>query len=559
MRAAWRATSRAATRPPIDPLTGPPLALAGRVVLMSAAFRVVEDGVVYIDKGGIVAVAARAESRPAEFAAVPVVDTGGTLFPGLIELHNHLSYNALRLWDVPKTFADREQWGAIAAYRKSVSGPMHVVGRTPGLLPALVRYVECKCLLGGVTTSQGIQLASNAGVRRFYRGIVRNVEQTDEADLPEALTRVDDVEARDAQLFLARLKKQSCFLLHLAEGIDQRAREHFLALRIQDDEWAITPQLAGIHCAGLQPEDLDVLARKGGAMIWSPMSNLLLYGKTAEIQAARDAGVRLGIGSDWSPTGSKNLLGELKVARLVSESAGGLFRDRDLVTMATRGAAAILQWGLVGTLEAGKRADILVIEGQTGDPYEALIRAKETAIQLVMINGVARYGTPSLMGQLGPGGESIRVGGGQRQVFLKQATGDPDVAAMSLGAARDTLATAFADLVKLARELENPKPVKPTMAARVLDRRAPVVWSLALDELQESGLDLRPRLPFGPRNVVTGPRRLAATAAAKPLSAVLEPLPLDALTVADDAEFLGRVGGQRNLPDVIKEGLPTLY
>src|SRR5262249_20216472 len=150
---------------------------------------------------------------------------------------------------------------------------------------------------------------------------------------------------------------QTCFLLHLAEGIDVRAREHFLALHLGAEEWAIMPQLAGIHCAGLQAEDFEILARQGGAMIWSPLSNLLLYGQTAQIQAAKAAGVRLGMGSDWSPTGSKNLLGELKVARLYSDMLGGVFSDRELVSMATRSAAVILGWApVLGTLEAGKRA-----------------------------------------------------------------------------------------------------------------------------------------------------------------------------------------------------------
>ncbi|MBI3800228.1 MAG: amidohydrolase family protein [Deltaproteobacteria bacterium] len=527
---------------------------------MDAAFHVEEAGVVYIAKGSIVALRARTQPPPAGFATVPVIDTGGTLFPGLIELHNHLSYNALRFWNVPRAFPDRDRWAAIAEYRKRVSGPMQVIGRSPGLLPALVRYVECKCLLGRVTTSQGIQLASNSGVRRFYRGTVRNVEQTDEATLPEAVTRIADVEARDAQLFLARLKKQTCFLLHLAEGIDERAREHFLALHLSPEEWAITPQLAGIHCAGLQAEDFDVLARQGGAMIWSPLSNLLLYGKTAQVQAAKAAGVRLGLGSDWSPTGSKNLLGELKVARLYSDALGGVFSDRELVTMATRGAAMILQWDpVIGTLEAGKRADLLVIEGQTGDPYEALIRAKETSLQLVMINGIARYGTPPLMLQLSPGGETLRVGGHPRQVFLQQVTGDPDVLAVDLGEARDTLTAALKDLPKLAKELEKPPRVRRAAAPAVLDRREPVVWSLALDEIQDTGVDLRPRLPLGRTGRVTGPRRLMAKAASPPLSTVLESLPLDALTVADDADFLERIMKERNLPESIKLGLPALY
>jgi cytosine/adenosine deaminase-related metal-dependent hydrolase len=52
-------------------------------------------------------------------------------------------------------------------------------------------------------------------------------------------------------------------------------------------------------------------------MVWSPLSNYLLYGDTADIEDAKSEGVLIGIGSDWSPSGSKNLLGELKIAKLV--------------------------------------------------------------------------------------------------------------------------------------------------------------------------------------------------------------------------------------------------
>jgi cytosine/adenosine deaminase-related metal-dependent hydrolase len=97
------------------------------------------------------------------------------------------------------------------------------------------------------------------------------------------------------------------------------ARRHFLALEVAPGEWALTAVFTGIHTAGLLPEDFAVLARHGGAMVWSPLSNLLLYGATARLDAARAAGVRIALGSDWSPTGSKNLLGELKVAWLYSQ------------------------------------------------------------------------------------------------------------------------------------------------------------------------------------------------------------------------------------------------
>ncbi|HET9129324.1 MAG TPA: hypothetical protein VFO86_00165, partial [Terriglobia bacterium] len=159
---------RMARADPIDPLTGSKLALRGRLVLMDDGFRVIPQGTIYIDKGNILAVAESQAPRPAGFEAVPVIDVGGTIFPGFIELHNHLAYNALQLWQVPKQYSNRDQWSGTPVYRKLISGPMQILGKSPELVPALIRYVECKSLLGGVTTSQGIQLFSNAGIRRYY-------------------------------------------------------------------------------------------------------------------------------------------------------------------------------------------------------------------------------------------------------------------------------------------------------------------------------------------------------------------------------------------------------
>jgi cytosine/adenosine deaminase-related metal-dependent hydrolase len=544
-------------QPPIDPLAGPKFALSGRVVTMDPASTVIGRGVIYVEAGRIVAVSPRGAAAPAGFEQAPRVAVGGTIYPGLIELHNHLSYNILRLWDVPRPYTNRDQWSGIAEYRKGISGPMKVIGMSPEVIPALARFVECKCLLGGVTTSQGIALFSNTGVRRFYRGIVRNVEQTDELDLPEAATRIADVDARDVHRFLVQLRRQSCFLLHLSEGIDDTARKHFRALRAEDGSWAITDALAGIHCAALRAEDFAVMAELGGAMIWSPLSNLLLYGKTADVKAAWDAGVRIGLGSDWSPSGSKNLLGELKVARLVSRAAGGFLSDRDLVAMATRTAAPILKWqNALGSIEPGKRADFLVIDNVQGDPYAHLIEARETAISLVMVNGVARYGVPSLMGKLGGGaGESIRVGGRKRRLFLDQETADPDVRPLGLTRAKAILTDALKHLPERAAELER---AEAAPRAPVALEEQPVQWMLALDELAPTGLDLRPRLPLPGTDRPTGPAR-AAAAPTVPLSQILEPLDLDPLTVADDPDFLARLAAARNLPETIKAGLKSLY
>jgi cytosine/adenosine deaminase-related metal-dependent hydrolase len=558
----------------VDPLSGPQLALAGRVVTMDDDFRVVADGVVYVDKGSVVAVRTRAQPPPAGFEATSVVETGGTLFPGLIELHNHLSYNALPLWNVPKRYDHRGQWPNHPDYRKLISGPMTVIGQlknadgTSPLLPALIRFVECKCLLGGVTTTQGVKLASNAGIQRFYRGLIRNVEQTGDKDLPEAQGRIPDIEAKDARWFLGRLQKEdSCLLLHLAEGVTDPAqaqpsiaRRHFAALQISPTEWALDEHFTGIHSAGLLPEDFDVLASHRSSIVWSPFSNLLLYGGTARVEAAKAAGVTIGLGSDWSPSGSKNLLGELKVAWLYNQQAlNGLFKARDLVAMATRNAAQILKWSpAAGTLEAGKRADLIVVDGSAGDPYDALIRAREADLSLVVINGVARYGTKELMGALVPQDQTVKVDGETRRLFLKQETADPAVTPVSLGTAVDTLRDALKNIAKLAKKAEKTKPE----ARRVLDAPEPVSWSLALDEIADTGVELRPRLPLdGPRDF-TGPSkaiRSSVREASQPLSTLLGPIELDALTVADDDDFLDQVESEANVPEEVRKGLRALY
>jgi hypothetical protein len=548
------------------------VALAGRIVTCDRSERVLADGVVFICQGRVLDVRIRSAGVPSGFERTPIIETKGTLFPGLIELHNHLSYNALPLWaPIPAKFEHRGQWPNHKDYRRLVSGPMTVLGRTPSLLPALVRYVECKCLLGGVTTSQGIMLNSNAGIQRFYKGLVRNVEQAQDPDLPDAEGHILDVEARDAAAFLARMMKakgQRSYLLHLSEGVtdptrpDSVARRHFLALEVRPNQWAISDALSGIHATGLLDEDFRVLARNGASMIWSPLSNLLLYGGTARVEAAREAGVRIGIGSDWSPTGSKNLLGELKVAWLYSQSfMRKPFSARDLVLMATRVAAEILKWNAaLGSLEAGKCADLVMIEGTAGDPYDSLIRSPETSIHLVMINGVARFGTRGLMAQLAPDQDPLHVGGKVRGLYLDQPTADPDIRSVSLKVARATLARSLHNIQSLARDLERPRASSARLRIAA-DRPEPTTWSLALDEIQDTGMTVRPRLPFAGPSDFTGPKRVGPSraAVAARLSDILGPIELDPLTVADDSNFLKQIAAQPNLPKEIRQGLAGLY
>jgi 5-methylthioadenosine/S-adenosylhomocysteine deaminase len=528
---------------PIDPLTGGKFALSGRIVCMDAARTVIPEGVVYVSAGQLVAVLPHDAPVPEGFAKKDIVGSGGTIFPGLFELHNHLSYNVLPLWQVPKHYDNRNQWGSSGEpqiYRKLVSGPMRILGRS-ALLAAVVRYVEVKALLGGTTTSQGIELYSNQQSRSFYRGLVRNVEQSLQPDaLPHAATRIGDV--TDVASFRTQLvRAKGAYILHLSEGIDPGTRKHFTGLQLPSGQWAFDNQpgeskLVGIHCVALESEDFEVMGRLGAKMVWSPLSNLLLYGQTARIVDARAHGVKVALGSDWSVSGSKNLLGELKVAHLAAPD----IPLPDLVAMATCDAAAAVGWGgALGSLEAGKRADLLVVGGKTGDPYEKLLRASENDLDLVVIGGVPRVGIPRLMDHLGvTSAEELTVGGEPRRLNLAQATADERVASLGLAQATALLDDALAHLPEIAKQPDAaPPPDTET-------------WSLGLDEDDEQ---IRaPRSEGRPE-----PRPDAGPS--EPLWKVLVPLTRDPLTVVDDLQFFPTLRAQTNLPESIKLGLKALY
>jgi 5-methylthioadenosine/S-adenosylhomocysteine deaminase len=532
-------------------------AIRGRIVTMDAAGTVLPDGVVYIAGTTIAAVLPSAEAAPAGFEDVRPLRTGGTVYPGLIELHNHLSYNCLQLWQVPRPFGNRGQWSTGPDYRRLISGPMQVIGKTPALVPALVRYVEAKSLVSGVTTSQGIALFSDAGIRRYYRGVVRNVEEPDDPSLPPAASRIPDVAASKVTEFNKELARDHRLLLHLAEGVDETAHKHFLALRLPGNgDWAISDHLIGIHSVGVHVDDIPVFASHGAAMVWSPLSNLLLYGDTAKVAQMKAAGVPIGLGSDWSPSGSKNLLGELKVARLYSAHAedGSIFTDQELVAMVTTTAAKMLGWdGAIGSIETGKRADLIAVGGTTDEPYAGLIAATERDLVLVMIGGVGCAGQPHLVEPFTANAESVRIGGRTRMLNFDLPDADPDVERISLADARTRLAEALANLAELARGLEpQVVAVRPGVVAPEPRLRGP---TLALDEIEHTDRALRTHPDGG---VVVVPSE-AMMAAQPPLSSVLGPLELDGLTAVDDSTFWSTLLGEKNLPDYLAPALAEAY
>ncbi len=548
---------------PIDEHTR--YAIRGRIATLDKAGTVIDDGVLFVKGDKIEAIQQYGDPLPEGYTKKMIRKFRGTLYPGMVELHNHLSYNIIPTWQVPKTFLDRDQWRRHPDYKKKMTGPLKVLGSIEGYLQAIVRYVECKLLFSGVTASQGITLASHAGIRKYYKGLVRNVEQTIAEGVPSAKTRIADIKNAQALLKVLERPKTNCYLLHLAEGVHHRANKHFKALQIDVQNWAIRKNLAGIHAVGLLPEDFAIMGEHEGSMVWSPMSNLLLYGTTAHVRSAKEAGVRISIGSDWSASGSKNLLSELKVAKLISDEQGGLFTDEELVRMVTTVPANMLQWDeQIGSLEPGKKADFIVLRTRDFDQsvYEQFIRATEKEVGLVVIGGAPVLGyKKSFMDDFDIQLERIKLKRYTRYLNLSHHEPDnPLDVDLTFKKAKTKLKDGMRKLPKLALDLENNQDNNSVFAGALgsSDGGDPLHssrWVLAEDHSNCTFGCERHHLEY--EGMITGGTEIYE--AAVPLSEILKPLRLDEAVIHDDRLYFKQLAIQKNLPQYIKLRLPTYY
>jgi len=500
---------------------------------MNGHSEVHQQGRVCIRGRDIMYVGQTPDDVPAEFKNAPLVETQGTIFPGLIELHNHLPYNVLPLWDVPRTYTNRNIWRLKEPkYNPDVAWPEKILAEnTDKDYPrAIARFCECRSLFGGVTTGEGITVGNKKGDVNYYQGLVRNVEAPGDKAWPVGLGHTLDFKPEEiATTLWPALQEQRAYYYHLSEGTDDDARQRFLDLNL-GKEWAINQNLVAIHCTALRAEHFARLSASAG-MVWSPLSNFLLYGRTSDVAAAKQAAVPIALGSDWSPSGSKNPLGELKIARIVSDHEHGLFSAEELVRMVTTTPAKMTQWEKwVGSVEHGKRADLLVIAGASGNPYEQLIAARENDIVLVFIDGRARLGRKELAAFDPSQQEIVTIGGRDYVLDLKEDTATP-LDGMSLATAIAKLTYGLAHMPELGRRF-------PKALAHALAFAPEATWGILLDYDE-------------PR---TSPE--AFVAAADPIDpAQLYPMKLAPITEIDDPEFRPALKANINIPVFLREAL----
>ena len=384
-------------------------------------------GRLFIEGDTIVATRRGAAAPPPGFDDAPVVDCGDDfVYPGLIDLHSHIAYNALPLWAHPgqdTPFLHHDIWPNRSTYKPKVSWPAWVYAA--GAPESLMTYVQVRALAGGTTTIQGWPSTN----RRPANQIVRNADDQkfgDDGD--NMLTSTLVLSRSDLRTKAQRLNDGIGFIYHCSEGLSTSiVTREFEDLKATN---CLREGLIAIHLTAIGATQFEQWANQArnegdagpGSVVWSPFSNLWLYGGTTAVPDALAHDVNVCLGTDWGPSGTKNLLGELKVARLVADRKGWGLTDFDLVAMVTAnpGDALSRSWKrTVGRLENDSLADITVMARRSDDPWENLVAAREEDVQLVVVGGTAAYGTKSLMVSAGRRRtSSVAIGKKRRRVVL---------------------------------------------------------------------------------------------------------------------------------------------
>ncbi len=374
------------------------------------------QGYVLVKDESVVGLVATRDAVPCGAA---VVETDGVIAPGLIDLHNHVAYNFMGPWTPPRAYANRNQWQNDPAYAAAVKTPYNAV-KNAGHLCQAQKYGELRALLGGTTTIQGsIGYACQNGWVRNVESYVFCQDKIRQNVLPIAGLTQADATSLIAQFDAGTTK---AYLVHLAEGVDDASRAEFDHLRTLG---LVRKEVVGIHATALTTAQLTEMGQAGMKIVWSPQSNLGLYGATTNVPEALAAGVKVALAPDWTLSGTNNLLAELKVADRINQTQwSGLLTDAQLIEMATTTPAEIAGLGeKIGKVLPGFAADLVVVKKNGKTAHRAIIDAQQSDVLLTIVGGQAMYGDTTMLGTLGVTGfDTVQVCGQDRGVLVRDAT-----------------------------------------------------------------------------------------------------------------------------------------
>lgn len=204
-------------------------------------------------------------------------------------------------------------------------------------------------------------------------------------------------------------------IAHLAEGragyLQKGRPDGFSRREFQEFQRVLTPlaeagllknaNLTLTHACGLDYSDkstLDFLLDNRISVVWSPVSNLLLYRDTIPVKQLLDHGINVCLGSDWAPSGSKHVWDEFKFAWHFCDALNIAVSDTQLLAMMTQNPATALGSLRVGSIKTGYNADFFMLRKQTAQQpaLAALHTQDDRAVRCTIVNGRIVYGDKNL-------------------------------------------------------------------------------------------------------------------------------------------------------------------
>ncbi len=406
--------------------------VVGTVLTPSTTYR---GGQVVLDATGvIVAVGCKADCdadatcKSAAATATVISCPAGVVSPGLINTHDHITYtNDPPMPDTGERYEHRHEW------RKGLDG--HTKISVPGGATAdEISWGELRFLFGGATSTVGsggeTGLLRNLDKATLEQGLTKPAVDFDTFPLDDSSPPSGFPGAVACSAFTgivsdtdATLTAAASYEPHVAEGIDAYATNEFLCLSEQDPGHDVCiAKSAYIHTVGLTAPQYADMAKNGTSMIWSPRSNVSLYGNTAQVTLAAHLGVTIALGTDWLASGSMNMLRELRCADSLNQTYfAKQFTDHDLWMMVTANAAKVTAVdSAIGTLATGLIGDITVFDGSKNADYRAVIDANPEDVALVMRAGKVLYGDQTTVSAVPGSGacDTVAVCGSSKQVCL---------------------------------------------------------------------------------------------------------------------------------------------
>lgn len=381
----------------------------GWILTLDSKRRIIKDGAVAISDGIIVDVGKRDQLDPTykSFSDIVIEADRNIVMPGLVNTHVHLAQGLIRhcadylplikwlkerVWPLQGNYKPEE---ALAS-AKLVVVEMLKSGTTTFLETGLVgRYGPDKI----------IEFLLDTGIRAAVARHVMDLKgyALEENILHEGLVEPGDTSFKDTIRLYHKYhglnnriwiwfgpRTPGAVSLELYRKISEKARElntgitmHLAEVR-EDVEYTIKSfgkkpvefshwlGLTGrnvvlVHVVWVDDNEIRLLAETGTSVSHNPSSNMKLASGGARISEMVKAGVNVSLGTDGGPSNNTyDLMREMKHAALLQPLRtldAGAIRAENIVEMATiNGAKALMIDNLVGSIEKGKRADLIILD-----------------------------------------------------------------------------------------------------------------------------------------------------------------------------------------------------